>query len=386
MNAGNQVVTFISYSRRDSEFALELANELRAAGFAIWFDQLDIQPGSRWDDEIEKALTQCSIFMVILTPSSTASNNVKDEISYAIDSDKLIMPVLLKNAVVPLRLRRFQYVDFTGKSCEEGIEAAKQLLNELLIEGSSRVTVQPIEHNYTTQIYPNAGKDPEYGTKKAPSTRIPLITMGILLAFTCTLFFLGYLAKILHPGVSENPANAAMEAGGISLTATEPFSLSQVPSEWVPSPTPISQPTVTPDLPTIVVPTYAPPTEAVPNAYGFQACVSPCNGQNYVSTFPEGIQKIHFQYNYENIPAGASFTRTWSMDGQEWIRYICNWDGPPTGVEKLRFTEPMGLYSGVWTVTVWVNNEIILQENITVAGDWTYWDPAGIKYSCRGNN
>lgn len=388
MDAGNQGVTFISYSRRDSEFALELVSELRAAGFAIWFDQLDIQPGSRWDDEIEKALTQCTIFMVILTPSSTASNNVKDEISYAIDNNKLIMPVLLKDAVVPLRLRRFQYVDFTGKSCEEGIEAAKQLLDELLMEGSSwsRVTIQPFEHNYTTQIHTNARKDPEHSTKKAPSTRMPLIIMGILLAFTCTLFVLGYLAKILRPGVSDNPANVAMEAGGISLTATEPYTPAQVPSELLPSPIPTSQPTVTPDLPTIVVPTNPPPTEAVPNAYGFQACLSPCNGQNYVSTFPEAIQKIHFQYNYENIPAGASFTRTWSMGGQEWIRYICNWDGPPTGVEQLRFTEPMGLYSGEWTVTVWVNNEIILQENITITGNWTYWDPAGVKYSCRGNN
>lgn len=386
MDAGNQSITFISYSRRDSEFALELVNELRAAGFAIWFDQLDIQPGSRWDDEIEKALTQCSIFMVLLTPSSTASNNVKDEISYAIDKNKLIMPVLLKNAVVPLRLRRFQYVDFTEKSYEEGIEAAKQLLNDLLLEGPSRVTVQPVEQNYTAQIHTNARKEPKSGPKNGPSTRVPLITVGILLSFTCTLFILGNLAKILLPGASDNPASTVTDAGGISLTATEPFIKSQAPNDLEPSPTLPSQPTLTPDLPTIVAPTNPPPTDAVPNAYGFQACLLPCNGQNYVSTFPEGIQKIHFQYNYENIPAGASFTRTWSMDGREWIRYICNWDGPPTGIEQLRFTEPKGLYSGVWTVTVWVNNEIILQEYITITGDWTYWDPAGIKYSCRGNN
>ena len=178
MDAGNQSITFISYSRRDSEFALELVNELRAAGFAIWFDQLDIQPGSRWDDEIEKALTQCSIFMVLLTPSSTASNNVKDEISYAIDKNKLIMPVLLKNAVVPLRLRRFQYVDFTEKSYEEGIEAAKQLLNDLLLEGPSRVTVQPVEQNYTAQIHTNARKEPESGPKNGPSTRVPFNYRG----------------------------------------------------------------------------------------------------------------------------------------------------------------------------------------------------------------
>jgi hypothetical protein len=34
--------TFISYSRINKEFALKLASELKAAGFPIWLDQLDI--------------------------------------------------------------------------------------------------------------------------------------------------------------------------------------------------------------------------------------------------------------------------------------------------------------------------------------------------------
>lgn len=132
-----QRLTFISYSRADSEFALELAKELRSSGFYIWLDQLDIPTGVRWDDEVERALLACDIFMVILTPDSIASNNVKDEIGYAIDSNKRILPVLLENAVLPFRLRRFQYVDFTKKSYDEGIDAAKQLLRKLLGEQTS---------------------------------------------------------------------------------------------------------------------------------------------------------------------------------------------------------------------------------------------------------
>lgn len=134
MSTGKQRLTFISYSRADSVFALQLARELKSSGFHIWLDQLDIPTGSRWDDEVEKALLECDVFMVILTPHSIASNNVKDEIGYAIDSNKRIMPVLLQNATVPFRLRRFQYVDFTGKSYEEGIESAKLLLKNLVHE------------------------------------------------------------------------------------------------------------------------------------------------------------------------------------------------------------------------------------------------------------
>ena len=86
MSHENGPRTFISYSRQDSEFALQLARELRSEGFNIWFDQLDIRTGARWDDEIEAALEESEIFMVILTPDSSASDNVKDEIGYAIDT------------------------------------------------------------------------------------------------------------------------------------------------------------------------------------------------------------------------------------------------------------------------------------------------------------
>ena len=139
MASEKQNLIFISYSRNNKDFALELANELRASGFNIWFDLLDIPTGSRWDDEIERALEQCEIFMVILTPSSITSDNVKDEIGYAIDSNKRILPILLKDANVPLRLRRFQYVDFTDISYNEGIDRAKELLRKLIDEPAKSI-------------------------------------------------------------------------------------------------------------------------------------------------------------------------------------------------------------------------------------------------------
>ena len=145
MTAEKQRLTFISYARDDKDFALELAKELRAAGFLIWLDQLDIPTGSRWDDEVQSALERCEIFMVILTPDSTASNNVKDEIGYALDSNKRILPVLLENANIPFRLRRFQYVDFTHKSYKEGIEVAEQLLRRLLDEPTAPSAAIPVE-------------------------------------------------------------------------------------------------------------------------------------------------------------------------------------------------------------------------------------------------
>ena len=122
------MTTFISYSRVNSDFAVNIAKDLRSAGFDIWLDQLDIPTGSRWDDELEKALDRCSTFLIVLSPESIKSQNVKDEIGYAIDAGKHILPVLIKNCKIPLRLRRFQFVDFTDDSYKESLDQIKQLL------------------------------------------------------------------------------------------------------------------------------------------------------------------------------------------------------------------------------------------------------------------
>lgn len=134
MTVEKQHRAFISYSRVNKEFASKLAKGLRTAGYHIWFDLMDIPTGSRWDDEVENALRECSIFLIILTPAAIASENVKDEIGYAIDHGKRLLPILLENCDVPLRLRRFQYVDFTTKTFDDGFESAKGLLSDIINE------------------------------------------------------------------------------------------------------------------------------------------------------------------------------------------------------------------------------------------------------------
>lgn len=143
--------TFISYPRKNAEFALKLARELKSAGFDVWFDQLDIPAGARWDDEVQRALAECGIFLVILTPEAIESENVKDEIGYAIDSHKRILPVLLKPCNIPFRLRRFHYVDFTMMDYDLGIETAEKLLTSLVNESTipKRVHIHPPELDAT---------------------------------------------------------------------------------------------------------------------------------------------------------------------------------------------------------------------------------------------
>jgi Flp pilus assembly protein TadD len=105
-------VAFFSYCREDSSFALRLAGDLKAAGAKVWVDQLDIRPGQRWDRAVEEALKNCARMVVILSPASVNSNNVLDEVSFALEEQKTVIPVICRDCSVPFRLRRLQHVDF----------------------------------------------------------------------------------------------------------------------------------------------------------------------------------------------------------------------------------------------------------------------------------
>lgn len=129
---------FFSYGRENSAFVLDLAKELRKAGANIWLDQLDIEPGARWDRSIEKALKASDTLMVILSKDSVESHNVMDEVSYALEEHKKVVPVLMEACEIPFRLRRLQYADFT-KNHQTGIATLIKAL-QLDRDVASRLT------------------------------------------------------------------------------------------------------------------------------------------------------------------------------------------------------------------------------------------------------
>jgi hypothetical protein len=138
-----KIKIFFSYSRSDSDFALKLGQDLRDKGVSVWIDQLDIKGGSRWDSSIETALNSATCVLVILSPTSVGSNNVMDEVSFALESGKSVIPVLLIDCITPFRLRRFQRIDFS-KNYEKGLN---QLLDVLILstEGDENTNTHNIE-------------------------------------------------------------------------------------------------------------------------------------------------------------------------------------------------------------------------------------------------
>lgn len=303
-----QHLTFISYSKTNRGFALELAKQLKASGFLVWLDQLDIPTGARWDDEVEKALTECEIFLVILTSQSIVSHNVKDEIGYAIDSNKRILPILLDQVNVPFRLRRFQYVDFTNKSNEEGIEAAKQLLRKLIDT--------PREPEAVPQPTSAPAQRPEGVRPSVPKSDPNLLAQSRVEA----------IRKAREKEQQERSKQSAPSTPGLERRPPQPQSLSRpkllpmivgatlvailclgggwVVWKYIFPPTPTSPPPVpTTKVPTLVTPpttiaTTETPNEPVPTTPAPPTVTIPSDPVEFIRFYYENINKRNYDLTW----------------------------------------------------------------------------------------
>ncbi|MCK4786555.1 MAG: toll/interleukin-1 receptor domain-containing protein [Desulfobacteraceae bacterium] len=134
-------VIFVSYARTDGEFALKLAKDLRAANVNIWMDQLDIKAGDTWDRAVEDALHRCIGLIVVLSPRTVSSRSVMDEVSFAIEENKKVVPVLYQACKIPFRLRRVQRTDFTS-DYSAGLSKLADALRETPMSSDRKFTAE----------------------------------------------------------------------------------------------------------------------------------------------------------------------------------------------------------------------------------------------------
>lgn len=85
---------FISYSRKDSEFANHLCELLNSDRLPYFIDKKDIKAGAVWRDDLKQAIHQSFAIIVIMTENSRKSDWVQKEIAYARERRLPIFPIL----------------------------------------------------------------------------------------------------------------------------------------------------------------------------------------------------------------------------------------------------------------------------------------------------
>ena len=103
---------FISHSSRDNDVTRFVADHLTDAGFETWVDLDSIKSGDLWLRSIEKAVRECSIFVILLSKQSRDSEWCERETLLAMDLRKPLFIAILEDMPLPLHLINRQFTDF----------------------------------------------------------------------------------------------------------------------------------------------------------------------------------------------------------------------------------------------------------------------------------
>ena len=103
---------FISYSRHDREYVVRLAQFLTESGIRCWFDH-DMVRGESFPQAIARQIEKCAALLVVMTPSAAESRWVTNEIVYAQQLGKTILPLLLKGRPL-ISVAALHYEDVQG--------------------------------------------------------------------------------------------------------------------------------------------------------------------------------------------------------------------------------------------------------------------------------
>lgn len=84
---------FISYSTKDEEIANKIYQKLSDSGIECFLASHSIEMGTMWVTEIVRALKECSVFLLVVSDSSSNSAEVGKEVTMASTRRKTIIPV-----------------------------------------------------------------------------------------------------------------------------------------------------------------------------------------------------------------------------------------------------------------------------------------------------
>ena len=79
---------FLSYSRPNRDLAYQVITALRRLGVNVWWDE--DMPGVDWQEELERQISSLAAVIVLWTPASLNSKNVRDEARLSQHTEKLI--------------------------------------------------------------------------------------------------------------------------------------------------------------------------------------------------------------------------------------------------------------------------------------------------------
>jgi formylglycine-generating enzyme required for sulfatase activity len=133
---------FVSYAHQDADFANRLIANLDTAGRACWIDTSSIKGGDEWMITIAEGISDSYAFIVIVTRSALESRWVRDEILWARNESKPIIPLIREDV---FRDKRFFLLN-----SYQGVT---------LLDGNYDAALPKLLRSLPTPTFPAAGID-----------------------------------------------------------------------------------------------------------------------------------------------------------------------------------------------------------------------------------
>ena len=95
---------FLSYSRGDAQQADDWVANLEKFGYRVWIDRAGIRGGQQWNATIVRSIKDAQALILLLSPNSARSDNVRREIDLAVEAKKPIIPIEIQVTAMPENL------------------------------------------------------------------------------------------------------------------------------------------------------------------------------------------------------------------------------------------------------------------------------------------
>ena len=135
---------FLSHNSGDKGRVRRLAQELKAAGLRVWFDEWEIKPGDDIYLAVERGLEASRVLVLCLSPAALGSGWVDLERSTALFRDptnvtRRFVPILLSDCEPPAALRRYRHIDLRRNSRRAAEELLAACRGEDITRHSTKV-------------------------------------------------------------------------------------------------------------------------------------------------------------------------------------------------------------------------------------------------------
>lgn len=237
---------FVSYSRKNIDFAKRLTGVLQEREMDFWVDWEGIPPTVDWRQQIQKGIEEAGTFLFIMSPDSVKSKVCKEELGIAVKNGKRLIPAVVEDVAwdeAPPEPSHLNYIFF--RETDDFDAALNKLLTAIdtdydWVQTHRRLQVKALEWERNNkdngfllrgkdledgeqQISINANKDPhptdiqrEYVLKSRQATdRQQRITMGSLIAATLVMF--GITAYLVTPRILDRIAQSRARGEMISI-------------------------------------------------------------------------------------------------------------------------------------------------------------------------